>query len=66
VIRPAPAGTVLYNLVGHTYVVISGGPWLYQVQPLTPGPGGLVPLGGPVRMSFSEIDAQRLAEEFRS
>lgn len=61
----AAPGTILYNILGHPYRVISGGPWLYRVQPLQPD-GRDVTYSGPVLLGFSDIDKTRLAPECRS
>jgi len=54
--RTFQPGEIVHNAIGHAFEVVSGGPWQYVVQPLTPGAAGaLRPLGGPCRMGRSEI-----------
>lgn len=53
-------GDRIFNLVGHQYTVIAGGPWIFRVQPLTMIGADYQPLGSPVTIGRSEIDATRL------
>lgn len=52
---PVVAGALVQNLIGQWYQVVSGGPWRFVVQPLTPCGANLVPLGGPVTVGRSEL-----------
>lgn len=56
-IRPSD---LIFSTIGHRYEVISGGPWLFRVQPLTPNGLTYVPFGAPVLMGRSDIDQTRL------
>lgn len=60
--RIIPYGSLVWDVLGHRYQVLAGGPWLYRVQPLTPVDAGYAPLGGPVTIGRSELDTTRLPE----
>lgn len=54
-----PAGAIVRNMIGLQFRIISGGPWQYRAQAMTPNGAELVPIGRPITLGFSEID-QRL------
>lgn len=53
-------GDIVFNLIGHRYQVLAGGPWLFRVQALTSNGREDVPIGAPFAIGRSEIDATRL------
>lgn len=57
--RPLPIGAIVFDCIGHRYEVLTGGPWLYRVQPLTPRGVLYVPIGAPCVLGFSDIDKTR-------